>query len=158
MKYITSIWTVVAVIAFGLFLKISNVPQVEQIQLMGFDSKIQSLPKQKDEDVVLYEIGEGTLEKWGQFPLPRQYYAQIISDLIDANAEIKAFTIMFPEADRFGGDPAFESWIKDSGVVLSQKADPRGRSDVAPYVGTAMKGEGDPMEFLQEYEKILTNV
>ena len=158
MKYLTSIWTVIAVIAFGLFLKISNVPQIEQIQLMGFDAKIQSLPKQKDEDVILYEIGEGTLEKWGQFPLPRQYYAQMISDLINANAEIKAFTIMFPEADRFGGDPAFESWIKDSGVVLSQKADPRGRSDVAPYVGTAMKGEGDPMQFLQEYEKILTNV
>ena len=87
MKYLTSIWTVIAVIAFGLFLKISNVPQIEQIQLMGFDAKIKSLPKQKDEDVILYEIGEGTLEKWGQFPLPRQYYAQMISDLINANAE-----------------------------------------------------------------------
>ena len=158
MKYLTSIWTVVAVIAFGLFLKISNVSQIEQIQLMGFDAKIKDLPKQTSKDVVLYEIGEKTLEKWGQFPLPRQYYAQMISDLINSNAEIKAFTIMFPEADRLGGDPAFESWIKDSGVVLSQKADPRGRSDVAPYVGTAMKGSGDPMTWLQEYDKILTNI
>lgn len=158
MKYITSIWTVVAVIAFGVFLKISNVSQIEQIQLMGFDAKIKDLPKQTSKDVVLYEIGEKTLENWGQFPLPRQYYAQMISDLINANAEIKAFTIMFPEADRLGGDPAFESWIKDSGVVLSQKADPRGRSDVAPYVGTAMKGAGDPMAWLQEYNKILTNI
>ena len=43
-------------------------------------------------------------------------------------------------------------------MVLSQKADPRGRSDVAPYVGTAMKGAGDPMAWLQEYNKILTNI
>ena len=158
MKYLTSIWTVAIVIDFGLFLKVYNVSQIEQIQLMGFDAKIKSLPKQTSKDVVLYEIGEGTLEQWGQFPLPRQYYAQIISDLIEANAEIKAFTIVFPEPDRFGGDPAFESWIKDSGVVLSQKADPRGREDVAPYVGTALKGAGDPMDFLQEYNKILTNI
>ena len=158
MKYITSIWTVVIVICLGLFLKVYNVSQVEQIMLMGFDAKIKDIPKTTSKDVVLYEIGEGTLEKWGQFPLPRHYYAQIISDLIDANAEVKAFTIMFPEADRFGGDPAFESWIKGSGVVLSQKADHRGRSDVAPYVGTAMKGAGDPMNFLQEYNKILTNI
>ena len=158
MKYLTSKWLVLIVIGLGLFLRVSDISWIEQIKLMGFDSKIKSIPIQKSKDVVIYEIGEGTLEKWGQFPLPRQYYAQIISDLITANAEIKAFTITFPEADRFGGDAAFESWIKDSGVVLSQKADPRGRTDVAPFVGTAMKGSGDPMDFLQEYNKILTNV
>ena len=158
MKYITSIWTVLFVIAIGLTVRLSDIPQVEQIRLMGFDAKLKSIPITMSEDVVLLEIGEGTLEKWGQYPLPRQYYAQIISDLIEANAEIKAFTIVFPEADRLGGDPAFASWIKDSGVVLSQKADFRGRDDVAPYVGTAMKGEGDPMDFLLKYDKILTNI
>lgn len=158
MKYITSIWTVLFVIAIGLTVRLSDIPQVEQIRLMGFDAKLKSIPITMSEDVVLLEIGEGTLEKWGQYPLPRQYYAQIISDLIEANAEIKAFTIVFPEADRLGGDPAFASWIKGSGVVLSQKADFRGRDDVAPYVGTAMKGEGDPMDFLLKYDKILTNI
>jgi len=158
MKYITSIWTVLFVIAIGLTVRLSDIPQVEQIRLMGFDAKLKSIPVTMSEDVVLLEIGEGTLEKWGQYPLPRQYYAQIISDLIEANAEIKAFTIVFPEADRLGGDPAFASWIKGSGVVLSQKADFRGRDDVAPYVGTAMKGEGDPMDFLLKYDKILTNI
>ena len=145
MKYITSIWTVVIVICLGLFLKISNVPQVEQIMLMGFDAKIKDIPKTTSTDIVLLDISEDTLEQWGQFPLPRQYYAQIISDLINVDAGIKAFTIMFPESDRLGGDPAFQSWIKDSGVVLSQKADARGRNDSAPYVGTAQAGPGDPL-------------
>jgi len=158
MKYITSIWTVVIVICLGLFLKISNVPQVEQIMLMGFDAKIKDIPKTTSTDIVLLDISEDTLEQWGQFPLPRQYYAQIISDLINVDAGIKAFTIMFPESDRLGGDPAFQSWIKDSGVVLSQKADARGRNDSAPYVGTAQAGPGDPLAWLQKYDKILTNI
>jgi len=158
MKYITSFWTVLAVIGLGLFLRISDVNPVEQIRLMGFDAKIQSIPKTKSNDIVLLDISEKTLEAWGQYPLPRQYYAQIISDLITAQAGVKAFTIMFPEPDRLGGDPAFESWIKDSGVVLSQKADAQGRSDVAPYVGTAISGGGDPLDFLQKYDRILTNI
>ena len=125
---------------------------------MGFDAKIESIEKTVSEDIVLLDISEETLEVWGQYPLPRQYYAQIISDLINANAGIKAFTILFPEPDRLGGDPAFESWIKGSGVVLSQKADAQGRNDVAPYVGTAQAGQGDPLAWLQKYDKILTNI
>lgn len=158
MKYLTSIWTVAAVIALGLFIRIADIKPIEQIRLIGFDAKIQSIPKTKSEDIVLLDISEETLGEWGQYPLPRQYYAQIISDLINVNAGIKAFTIMFPEPDRLGGDPAFESWIKGSGVVLSQKADARGRNDVAPYVGTAQAGEGDPLAWLQKYNKILTNI
>ena len=158
MNYITSIWTVIAVIALGLFLRISDVNPIEQIRLMGFDAKINSIEKTTSKEIVLLDISEETLEKWGQYPLPRHYYAQIISDLINVNAGIKAFTIMFPEADRLGGDAAFESWIKDSGVVLSQKADARGRNDVAPYVGTAQAGSGDPLLYVQKYDKILTNI
>ena len=158
MKYITSFWTVLAVIGLGLFLRIADIPIVEQIRLIGFDYKINSIEKTKSEDIVLLDISEETLEVWGQYPLPRQYYAQIISDLLNANAGIKAFTILFPEPDRLGGDPAFESWIKGSGVVLSQKADAQGRNDVAPYVGTAQAGEGDPLDWLQKYDKILTNI
>lgn len=158
MKYITSFWTVAIVIVLGLVIRVADIKPVEQIRLMGFDAKIQSIPQTKSEDIVLLDISEETLGKWGQYPLPRQYYAQIISDLINANAGIKAFTIMFPEPDRLGGDPAFESWIKGSGVVLSQKADARGRNDVAPYVGTAQAGEGDPYQFVQKYNKILTNI
>ena len=158
MKYITSFWTVLAVIGFGLFLRIADIQVVEQIRLIGFDYKINSIEKTTSEDIVLLDISEETLEEWGQYPLPRQYYAQIISDLLNANAGIKAFTILFPEPDRLGGDPAFESWIKGSGVVLSQKADAQGRNDVAPYVGTAQAGQGDPLAWLQKYDKILTNI
>ena len=69
-----------------------------------------------------------------------------------------AFTIMFPEADRFGGDEVFASWIKDNGVILAQDASSRGRSDTAPYVGTATLGEGDAYDFVPKYSGLVTNI
>ena len=60
---------------------------------------------------------------------------QMISDLRNANAGMIGFTIMFPEADRFGGDEVFGSWINGNGIILAQDADENGRSSKAPYVG-----------------------
>ena len=82
----------------------------------------------------------------------------MISDLRNANAGMIAFTIMFPEPDRFGGDEVFASWINGNGIVLSQQADSRGRSDAAPYVGTATLGEGDAYDFVPKYEGLITNI
>jgi len=158
MKYITSIWTTVAIIALGLFIRISDPDIVQQVRLITFDQYIQSLPDKKSEDIVLINIGEEALEKYGQWPFPRQQFAQMISDLRNANAGLIGFTIMFPENDRFGGDEVFSSWVKDNGIILSQDADPRGRSESAPYVGTAIFGTGDPNDWVIEYDGLVTNI
>ena len=158
MKYITSIWTTIAIIVLGLFIRISDPDIVQQIRLVVFDQYIQSLPDKKSEDIVLINIGEEALEKYGQWPFPRQQFAQMISDLRNANAGLIGFTIMFPESDRFGGDELFASWIKDNGVILSQDADPRGRSKSAPYVGTAIFGTGEPNDWVIKYDGLVTNI
>ena len=157
MKYITSIWTSVA-LCFLLFgLRVIDLPLIEQTRLNTFDQYIKSLPD-KESDVIMLSIDEATLEKLGQYPFPRHTYAQMISDLRNANAGMIAFTLMFPEPDRFGGDEVFASWIKDNGIILSQQADARGRSDAAPYVGTATLGEGDAYDFVPKYEGLITNI
>ncbi|OUU37479.1 MAG: hypothetical protein CBC09_06770 [Cellvibrionales bacterium TMED49] len=158
MKYLTSVWTTVFILSGLLILRIIDVPIVEQIRLISFDKYIQSLPDKKSEEVIIVNIGENSLEKLGQFPFPRQTYAQIISDLREANAGMIGFTFMFPEADRFGGDEVFASWIKDNGIILSQDADANGRSETAPYVGTAIKGIGDPYDYAYEYDGLVTNI
>ena len=118
MKYITSIWTTVIIFIGLLGLRIIDVPLIEQIRLITFDKYIQSLPDKKSEEVIIVNIGENSLEKLGQFPFPRQTYAQMISDLREANAGMIGFTFMFPESDRFGGDEVFASWIKDNGMNM----------------------------------------
>jgi len=158
MKYITSIWTTIGLIALFLLLRISDPFLVEQLRLNTFDQYIKTLPDKTSEEIVLLDIGEGSLESLGQYPFPRHTYAQMISDLRNANAGMIGFTIMFPEADRFGGDEVFASWIKDNGIILAQDADPRGRSTNAPYVGYATFGTEDPMNYIISYDGLVTNI
>ena len=145
-------------VAFFLVIRVFDPQLVEQLRLNTFDQYIQSLPQRQSEEVVLINIGEEALEKYGQFPWPRQNYAQMISDLRNAGAGMIVFTIMFPEEDRFGGDEIFASWIKDNGIILSQDADEYGRSQSAPYVGYATFGPGEPLEFIYKYKGLVSNI
>ena len=158
MKYITSIWTTVLLFIGLLALRVFDVPLIEQVRLITFDKYIQSLPDKHSDQIVVLNIGENSLEKLGQYPFPRQTYAQMISDLRNANAGMIGFTFMFPEPDRFGGDEIFASWIKDNGIILAQDADSNGRSKTAPYIGTAVKGIGDPYNYAYEYDGLVTNI
>ena len=158
MKYLTTIWTTLAIIFFGVLIRISDPALLEQTRLNTFDQYINSLPVQDSEQVVLVNIGEESLGVHGQYPFPRQQYAQLISDLRNANAGIIGFTIMFPEADRFKGDEVFASWVKDNGIILAQDADNSGRSAKAPYVGTATFGTGDPLDHVIRYKGLVTNI
>ena len=157
MKYITTIWTSIALCIALLGVRVLDPVLVEQLRLNSFDQYIQSLPD-KESDVVLLSFGEETLATYGQYPFPRHTYAQLISDLRNANAGMIAFTIMFPEADRFGGDEVFISWVNNNGIILAQDASSRGRSDTAPYVGTATLGEGDAYDFVPKYSGLVTNI
>ena len=157
MKYLTTIWTSIALCIALLGIRILDPALIEQTRLNVFDQYIKSLPD-KQSEVVMLSIDEATLEKYGQYPFPRQVYAQMISDLRNANAGLIAFTIMFPEEDRFGEDKIFSDWMNGNGIILSQQADTRGRSDTAPYVGTAVVGEGEPKDFVPKYEGLITNI
>ena len=158
MRIFTSIWMCIGLLVLLLFPRVYNVSQIEQIRLIGFDSKIQSIPETQSDQIVLLNIGEKSLEKYGQWPFPRQTFAQMISDLRNANAGIIGITVMYPEADRFGGDEVFASWIKDNGIVLSQVPSSKGRSDIAPYIGTAVLGEGDPYDYAYNYNALVSNI
>ena len=157
MKYITNIWASIALCIALLGVRILDPSIVEQTRLNIFDQYIKSLPD-KESEVIMLSIDEESLEKLGQHPFPRHTYAQMIADLRNSNAGIISFTLMFPEPDRFGGDEVFASWINDNGIVLSQQADSRGRSDAAPYVGTATLGEGDAYDFVPKYNGLITNI
>jgi len=159
MKFLTSIWTTIILGIVLIGVRVSDPQILEQFRLSIFDQYIQSIPVEKSNDVVLINISESSLETYGQYPWPRQNYAQMISDLRNANAGMIGFTIMFPEPDRFSGDEVFASWIKDNGVILSQDADSEGRSSKAPYVGYATFGySGDILDLTYRYGGLITNI
>ena len=159
MKYLTSIWTTIILGITLLGVRISDPQLVEQFRLNIFDQVIQSMPVEHSNDIVLLNISESSLEAYGQYPWPRQNHAAVISDLRNANAGMIGFTIMFPEADRFGGDEVFASWINGNGIILAQDADENGRSSKAPYVGYATFGySGDILDLTYRYKGLVTNI
>jgi len=147
------------VLVLGLSLRVSDNETLQQLRYMGFDAKITSLPQTKSNDVVILNIGEGTLAKEGQYPFPRGHYARIISDLIEANSGVAGFTIMFPEPDRFNQDNVFASWAGEpSAVVLAQKSSNKGRSQEARRENIITSGNGDPLNWVDEYAGIVSNI
>ena len=158
MKLITSIWSTIILSIILIVIRISDPSLVEQFRLNTFDAFIGTIEETQSNEIVLLNISEETLDELGQYPFPRATYAQMISDLRNANAGMIGFTIMFPEEDRFGGDEVFASWIKDNGIILAQDADNSGKSSTAPYVGSAVFGTGDPLDWAIKYKGLITNI
>ena len=155
---LTSLWTCVTVIFLLLGLRISDPDIVEQLRVINFDYYQKSQPQVQNESIVLIDIGEKSLETFGQWPFPRHQFAQLISDLRNNNAGIIAFTPMFADVDRFGGDEIFASWVKDNGIVLSSTTSTKGLESVAPHVGTATLGNGDANTFAYKYKSVVNNI
>ena len=155
---LTSIWTCIIVLLGLVSLRIYDPSIVEQLRVINFDYYQKSEPQVQNESIVLIDIGEQSLETFGQWPFPRQQFAQLISDLRNSNAGIIGFTTMFADVDRFGGDLVFDSWIKDNGVVMSSTTSTKGLESIAPHVGTATLGNGDANTFAYKYKSVVNNL
>ena len=78
MKYLTSIWTTIVLASLLIGIRVSDPTPVEQLRLNTFDSYIRTIPETDfGNGVVLLNIGEEALAKYGQYPFPRHQYAQM---------------------------------------------------------------------------------
>ena len=140
MKLFYSGWAVVATILLLTVIKVVDPTPLQSLRLQTFDA-LQTLDEVKQSDeVVIINIGEKSLQQWGQWPWPRQNFAQLIHDIRQKNGGMIGLTVMFPEADRFGGDEVLASWIKGNGVILSQTPSTRGVRSSGPHIGTGTIG------------------
>ncbi len=155
---LTSIWSCIIVLIGLVSLRIYDPSIVEQLRVINFDYYQKSEELVQNESIVLIDIGEKSLETFGQWPFPRQQFAQLISDLRNSNAGIIGFTTMFADVDRFGGDEVFASWIKDNGIVLASTSSSKGLESIAPHVGTATLGNGDANTFAYKYKSVVNNI
>ena len=155
---ITSIWSCIIVLVSLVSLRIYDPSIVEQLRVINFDYYQKNQQQVKNYSIALIDIGEKSLDTYGQWPFPRQQFAQLISDLRNNNAGIIAFTPMFADVDRFGGDEIFASWVKDNGIVLSITTSEKGLDSVAPHVGTATLGNGDATTFAYRYNSVVNNL
>ena len=125
------------------------------VRLKYFDQLISSQPH-KDIPVSVVNIDEATLDKYGQFPFPRDVYAKIIEDLYKRDAGLVVFGVMMPEADRFGKDGVLASTLKKYPVVLPQVAAGKGKNET---MGSPAQVVGlDPAGRIVEYSGVIANV
>ena len=114
----------------------------------------------KSEQIVVANIGEKAIEKYGQWPFPREVHAKIISDLYSGGAGIVGSTVLMSEPDRLGTDRVLADTLKQYPVVLSQTLVEDCAKDIRPprRTGIAVVGDGQPTDFLPNYPCVLDNI
>ena len=158
-KVLLSPWLAVATILLLLSVKLMNPFLVDSMKLKYYDYLMLGEPV-KSEQIVVANIGEKAIEKYGQYPFPRETYSKIISDLYGANAGLVGSTILMPESDRMGTDRVLADTLKEYPVVLSQTLVEDCPKDTRPprRTGIAVVGDGQPTDFLPNYQCVLDNI
>jgi adenylate cyclase len=116
-KILTSPWTALLTLALILSIRIADPVFVESIRLRYFDTLITSKETTVN-NIVTVNIDEGSLDKYGQWPLPRVEYSRLIRDLYQRGAGLVVLNVLMPETDRTGGDSQLGKALKEYPVVL----------------------------------------
>ena len=171
MKWLYSGYAVAVSIVLLLALRVFDPTPLQTLRGQVFDSYQQLDEIKQSDNVVLINIGEKSLAKYGQYPFPRQYYAQLVVDLATKNSGPVGWTIMFPEKDRFQGDDSFASILNQNLVnvpgarknpvnfnILSQTPSVKGIKTTGPHIGTGTIGPVPAKDYLLTWPNLVTNV
>jgi adenylate cyclase len=154
-KILLSPWMALVTLALVLFARIADPSFIESVRLRYFDTLVTSQPA-KDVPVYTVNIDEATLDKLGQFPFPRDMYADIIRELYKRDAGLVVFNVLMPEKDRFGKDSVLGDTLSKYPVVLpslgSEKSKNTNHGSPAQVVGM------DPSGIVVEYPGLISNV
>ena len=126
---------------------------LESARLSFFDSLQRNQDVQVSEQIVLVDIDEKTLDKFGQYPIPRKVMADEIDKI---EGSIIAFNILFSEPDRMGGDEHFADILSWKQAVVAIAPSNRTNTDYRPpRIGTATFGDRDAEDFRPELQGML---
>ena len=166
-------------------LRVWDPPPLEELRVRTFDGYQYIEPRKiTSRPVVIIDIDEKSLGKFGQWPWPRTRVADLVQRLTDLDAAVIAFDIVFAEPDRMSpslaaetfpnldeetrnklkalpsNDQIFADVLRKSPVVLGESGLPYAapRTDLKlPLTGLATIG-GDPRPFLFDFPGLLRNV
>ena len=98
-----------------LILKVWDPDPVELLRLKVFDfyqqTKPREIPPLPQKPVVIIDIDEASLSKYGQWPWPRTLLAKLVQNLMTMNAALVAFDIVFAEPDRMNPSSVAETLV-----------------------------------------------
>ena len=93
-----------------IFLKFLNPSFIKSVSYLSFDLYQKLFAEEKKTDVVIIDIDEKSLGKFGQFPWNRNVFAQILDQLNTSNPKAIGFDIFFTEKDKQSPEEVFKSF------------------------------------------------
>ena len=154
-KILTSPWTALITLALILSIRIADPTFVESVRLRYFDTLI-TAKAPTENNIYTVNIDEAALDKYGQWPLPRVNYAEIIEDLYHRNAGLVVLNVLMAERDRTGGDRDLSAALKNYPVVLGSV--PSNKTKNAPRVpGSAVLGP-EWLDQIVQYPGLIANI
>ena len=179
MKIFTSIWMVIvfAVVLTGI--RVDNSDTVKILRYKTWDKFQQIQPRADVSDrVVVVNITESDIKKYGQWPWPRHILAMFHAGLSDSGAVLVNYNVLFAEADRMGGkeylksfpmteeirtqlgtiltdtDGIFSYALKESNNAVLMMSVKNELDNIIPKT-TKIIQKGDVLPWLYEYEGIV---
>ena len=116
-KRLLSPWLALLTVMAVVGIRIADPTFVESVRLRYFDTIITGADPVLT-GIYTVNIDEKSLSKYGQWPLDRRAYAQIIETLYKHNAGLVVLNVLMPEPDRLGGDIALAKVMQKYPVVL----------------------------------------
>jgi adenylate cyclase len=154
-KILLSPWTALLTLVLVVGIRIADPIFVESVRLRYFDTLI-TAKEPTFNNIVTVNIDEPTLDKYGQWPLPRAEYAKIIKDLYDRGAGLVVLNVLMAESDRTGGDAGLSTSLKNYPVVLGSV--PSNKTKNTPRVpGSAVLGP-EWLDQIVQYPGLIANV
>ena len=154
-KILTSPWTALLTLALVVGIRIADPTFVESVRLRYFDTLI-TAKAPTENNIYTVNIDEASLDKYGQWPLPRAEYSRLVRDLYSRGAGLVVFDVLMSEKDRTGGDAILGQTLAQAPVVLvsvpseSSKNTPRNP-------GASIMGP-DYLDRLIQYPGLIANV
>ena len=154
-KILLSPWTALVTLALIVGIRAADPAFVESVRLRYFDTLITSRAEQPV-NIFTADIDEAALDKYGQWPLSRSVYADIVKDLYRRGAGLVVLNVLMSETDRQGGDARLASAMKEFPVVMSSV--PAGATKNQPrQPGAAILGP-EYLDRIVQYPGIVANV
>jgi len=173
-----------ALLAAFLLLRYWDPPQIRELRLRSFDFYQVRKPRDASfRPVVIVDIDEASLRRFGQWPWPRTLVARLVDRLTALGAAGIAFDVLFAEPDRTspavvaaehpgldaetrdrlaalpGNDEVLAAAIARSRVVLGQSGDGYAEGEARPLSLTGFAAIGDdPRPYLVSFPALIGNV
>jgi adenylate cyclase len=129
---------------------------IETLRLKYFDTIFYWGEMGASQNVAVWDIDEEALAEKGQWPWPRQAFAELNYSLKEQGAAAVVYVVLFSEVDRFGGDNAFALSMDDVPTFLSSVV----TAEVLPQKGwpVSVATIGPVNESAPKYFGVLSNV